>query len=96
MRLRSFATTALLAGFLAMGGSATAFAAGPGPTTGTGSGPTTGTDPGPTTGTAANSPGLISGDVIQVPVGVNANVCGDTIDLIGLLNPASANSCSIK
>ncbi|MEU8694591.1 chaplin [Streptomyces sp. NPDC048665] len=100
MRLRSFATTAVLAGFLAVGGSATAFAAGPGPTTGTADnpGPTTGTadNPGPTTGTAGNSPGVVSGDVIQVPIGIDANVCGDTIDLIGLLNPASGNTCSIK
>ncbi|MGN5381674.1 chaplin [Streptomyces lasalocidi] len=43
-----------------------------------------------------NSPGVISGDVIQVPIGIDANVCGDTIDLIGLLNPASGNTCSIK
>ncbi|MGW2485845.1 chaplin [Streptomyces sp. NPDC001606] len=78
MRIRSFFTTAALAGVLAMGGSATAFAA----------------DPGPTTGTANNSPGVVSGDVVQVPVGVDANVCGDTIDLIGLLNPASANTCA--
>ncbi|MFI9808468.1 chaplin [Streptomyces sp. NPDC052301] len=78
MRLRSFATTAVLAGVLAMGGSASAFAA----------------DPDPTTGTANNSPGVISGNVIQVPILVPVNLCGDTIDLIGLLNPAGASSCA--
>ncbi|MYU65266.1 chaplin family protein, partial [Streptomyces sp. SID69] len=39
-------------------------------------------------GVAANSPGVISGNVIQVPVHIPVNVCGDSIDVIGLLNPA--------
>ncbi|MGW1811620.1 chaplin [Streptomyces sp. NPDC002078] len=77
MRLRSFATTAVLAGVLALGGSATAFAA----------------DPNPTTGTAVNSPGVASGNVIQVPIDVPVNVCGDSINVIGLLNPTIGNSC---
>ncbi|WEO93684.1 chaplin [Streptomyces sp. FXJ1.172] len=79
MRLRSFATTAVLAGVLATGGSATAFAADPNPV-----------------GTAANSPGVVSGDVVQVPVDIDANVCGNTINLIGLLNPATGNICANK
>lgn len=76
MRLRSFATTAVLAGVLALGGSATAFAA----------------DPTPTTGTAVNSPGVLSGNVIQVPLDVPVTVCGDSINLIGLLNPTDRKS----
>lgn len=44
-------------------------------------------------GVAANSPGVISGNVIQVPVHVPVNVCGDSIDVIGLLNPAFGNTC---
>ncbi|MEU9101383.1 chaplin [Streptomyces sp. NPDC048361] len=47
----------------------------------------------PTTGVAQNSPGLLSGDVIQVPIGIQLPVCGNTIDIIGLLNPASNNTC---
>ncbi|MFQ3559941.1 chaplin, partial [Streptomyces gramineus] len=39
-------------------------------------------------GAAAHSPGVLSGNVIQVPVHVPVNVCGNTIDVIGLLNPA--------
>ncbi|MYR18409.1 chaplin, partial [Streptomyces sp. SID6137] len=44
-------------------------------------------------GVAANSPGVASGNVIQVPVHVPVNVCGDSIDVIGLLNPAFGNTC---
>ncbi|WP_330457918.1 chaplin [Streptomyces sp. NBC_00820] len=43
---------------------------------------------------AAHSPGLLSGNAIQVPVHVPVNVCGDTIDVIGLLNPAFGNTCA--
>nr|WP_262985326.1 chaplin [Streptomyces sp. SDr-06] len=50
-------------------------------------------DDGPV-GVASNSPGLISGNVIQVPLHVPINVCGDTIDLVGLLNPSSGNTCT--
>ena len=44
-------------------------------------------------GTAANSPGVLSGNNIAVPVHVPVNVCGDTVDVIGLLNPAFGNTC---
>ncbi|NSC21870.1 chaplin [Streptomyces albus subsp. chlorinus] len=47
-------------------------------------------------GGAANSPGVISGNVVQVPVHVPVNVCGNTIDIIALLNPASGNTCVNK
>ncbi|MFD4510414.1 chaplin [Streptomyces sp. NPDC058457] len=42
---------------------------------------------------AAHSPGVLSGNVIQVPIHVPINVCGNTINLIGLLNPAFGNTC---
>ncbi|MFE7229697.1 chaplin [Streptomyces sp. NPDC002405] len=45
------------------------------------------------TGGAANSPGVLSGNVIQVPVHVPVNVCGNTIDVIGVLNPTFGNAC---
>ncbi|MDF3297584.1 chaplin [Streptomyces tropicalis] len=45
-------------------------------------------------GTAANSPGVLSGNVVQVPVHVPVNVCGNTVDVIGLLNPAFGNTCA--
>jgi hypothetical protein len=46
------------------------------------------------TGSAANSPGLLSGNVVQVPVSIPVNLCGDSINVIGLLNPAAANACT--
>ncbi|MDG9721489.1 MULTISPECIES: chaplin ChpG [unclassified Streptomyces] len=42
---------------------------------------------------AAHSPGVLSGNVLQVPVHVPVNVCGNTIDIVGLLNPAFGNEC---
>ncbi|MFJ2114041.1 chaplin family protein [Streptomyces sp. NPDC087850] len=45
-------------------------------------------------GTAANSPGVLSGNNVQVPVHVPVNVCGNTVDVIGVLNPAFGNSCA--
>lgn len=44
-------------------------------------------------GTAADSPGVGSGNAVQVPVDVPVNVCGNTIDVVGLLNPAMGNNC---
>ncbi|MFH8340464.1 chaplin [Streptomyces sp. AM6-12] len=43
---------------------------------------------------AANSPGVLSGNVIQIPVHVPINLCGDSVDVIGLLNPAFGNTCA--
>ncbi|MFF2994734.1 chaplin [Streptomyces sp. NPDC057950] len=45
-------------------------------------------------GAAVGSPGVLSGNVIQVPVNVPVNVCGDTIDVVGLLNPAFGDTCA--
>ena len=44
-------------------------------------------------GVAAHSPGVLSGNVVQVPVHVPVNVCGNTINIIGLLNPSFGNKC---
>ena len=46
--------------------------------------------------TASNSPGVVSGNVVQVPVHVPVNVCGNTVNVIGLLNPAFGNTCVNK
>jgi hypothetical protein len=37
---------------------------------------------------------VISGNVVQVPIHIPLNVCGNTIDIIGLLNPAFGNQCT--
>ncbi|OKJ17083.1 chaplin [Kitasatospora sp. CB01950] len=44
-------------------------------------------------GVAANSAGVVSGNQIQVPVHVPVNLCGNTINIVGLLNPAFGNTC---
>ncbi|MFF4283758.1 chaplin [Streptomyces sp. NPDC001739] len=35
----------------------------------------------------------MSGNLIQVPIHIPINVCGNTVDLVGLLNPAFGNNC---
>ncbi|MFG2425043.1 chaplin [Streptomyces sp. NPDC048448] len=45
-------------------------------------------------GAAANSPGALSGNVLEVPVHVPVEVCGNTVDVIGLLNPAFGDTCA--
>ncbi|GGT10857.1 membrane protein [Streptomyces kurssanovii] len=47
-------------------------------------------------GTAAGSSGVASGNVAQVPVHVPVNLCGNTADVIGLLNPAFGNGCALS
>ncbi|MGW2372491.1 chaplin family protein [Kitasatospora sp. NPDC001683] len=45
-------------------------------------------------GGAAGSPGVASGNSVQVPVEVPINACGNTVDVIGVLNPAYGNRCA--
>ncbi|REE61890.1 small secreted domain DUF320 [Streptomyces sp. 3212.3] len=45
-------------------------------------------------GSATGSPGILSGNVIQVPIDIPVNVCGNTVNVIGLLNPAAGNTCA--
>ncbi|MFD0275934.1 chaplin [Kitasatospora sp. NPDC127111] len=45
-------------------------------------------------GVAAGSPGVASGNQIQVPVHIPVNVCGNSANLVGLLNPAFGNHCA--
>lgn len=44
-------------------------------------------------GAAVHSPGVLSGNVVQVPIHIPVNVCGNTVNVIGLLNPAFGNHC---
>ncbi|WP_326599750.1 chaplin [Streptomyces sp. NBC_01803] len=41
---------------------------------------------------AATSRGVLSGNNVQVPIGVPLNVVGNPINVVGLLNPAFGNS----
>ncbi|GAA3397397.1 chaplin [Streptomyces roseoviridis] len=45
-------------------------------------------------GTASDSPGVASGNSVQAPVHAPVNVCGNTVNVVGLLNPAFGNSCA--
>jgi hypothetical protein len=44
-------------------------------------------------GAAVHSPGVLSGNVVQVPIHIPINVCGNTVNVFGLLNPAFGNHC---
>ncbi|MEV8532827.1 chaplin [Streptomyces sp. NPDC051211] len=44
-------------------------------------------------GVAAGSPGVISGNLVQVPVHIPINICGNSVSVIGALNPAFGNVC---
>ncbi|GGP32236.1 membrane protein [Streptomyces capoamus] len=44
-------------------------------------------------GAAVGSPGVLSGNVIQIPINIPVNACGNTVDVIGLLNPSFGNAC---
>ncbi|WP_059009518.1 chaplin [Streptomyces specialis] len=58
---------------------------------------------GATTGTAAasgadaqaaavKSPGVLSGNNLQIPIGVPVNVVGNSINVVGILNPVFGNT----
>ncbi|MHC5264269.1 chaplin [Streptomyces sp. UC4497] len=81
MRLRTFAAAAVLAGTAVMGSAAMASAM-------------DGPDGASATGVAQNSPGVLSGNVIQVPIDVPINACGNSLNLIAALNPAAGNVCA--
>ena len=49
-----------------------------------------------TEGAAVHSPGVVSGNVIQAPIHIPVNVCGNTVNVIGALNPAFGNYCVNK
>ncbi|WP_432144844.1 chaplin [Streptomyces sp. bgisy084] len=47
-------------------------------------------------GAALNSPGVVSGNTIQVPVQVPVNVCDNTVSVVGLLNSDFGGGCVNK
>ncbi|MFD9075199.1 chaplin [Streptomyces lasiicapitis] len=44
-------------------------------------------------GVAKNSPGIVSGNLVQAPVHVPVNACGNSISVGGILNPTFGNVC---
>ncbi|WP_405708170.1 chaplin [Streptomyces xanthophaeus] len=45
-------------------------------------------------GAAERSPGLLSGNLVQLPVHTPVNVCGNTVSVVGVLNSATGNRCA--
>ncbi|WP_052866054.1 chaplin [Streptomyces niger] len=43
---------------------------------------------------SGNSPGVLSGNTVQAPVELPANVCGNSVDAVGALNPSFGNGCA--
>lgn len=44
-------------------------------------------------GGASDSPGLLSGNVIQVPINLPVNVCGNDVSILAALTGAAGNTC---
>ncbi|MCX5392850.1 chaplin [Streptomyces sp. NBC_00094] len=44
-------------------------------------------------GAAIGSPGVLSGNVVQVPIHIPINACGNSVNVIGVLNPTVGNFC---
>jgi hypothetical protein len=42
---------------------------------------------------AIGSPGVVSGNVVQVPIHIPINLCGNTVNIIALINPTFGNVC---
>ncbi len=45
-------------------------------------------------GKTADSPGVLAGNTVQLPIHIPVNLCGNTVNVVGLLNPAAGNSCA--
>jgi hypothetical protein len=45
-------------------------------------------------GSTSGSPGVLSGNTVQAPVHAPVNVCGNTVNVVGVLNPSVGNSCA--
>lgn len=44
-------------------------------------------------GAAVGSPGVLSGNNVQVPIYIPINICGNTVNVIAALNPTFGNVC---
>jgi hypothetical protein len=44
-------------------------------------------------GAAVGSPGVLSGNNVQIPIYIPINVCGNTVNVIAALNPTAGNLC---
>ncbi|MEU5768775.1 chaplin [Streptomyces asoensis] len=44
-------------------------------------------------GAAIGSPGVLSGNVVQIPIHIPVNLCGNSINVLAALNPTGGNVC---
>ncbi|UKY50406.1 chaplin [Streptomyces inhibens] len=44
-------------------------------------------------GFAAGSPGILSGNNVQVPINIPINICGNSINILAALNPSFGTAC---
>ena len=42
---------------------------------------------------APGSPGVLTGNIIQIPIDLPINICGNSVDVVGGLNPGFGNTC---
>ncbi|MFG1672170.1 chaplin ChpE [Streptomyces sp. Y7] len=56
-----------------------------------GAGMASATDGAHADGQAVGSPGVVSGNVVQAPVHIPVNVSGNSVNVVGILNPAFGN-----
>ncbi|MGW6905457.1 chaplin [Streptomyces sp. NPDC054940] len=56
-----------------------------------GAGMASATDGAHADGNAVGSPGIVSGNLVQAPVHVPVNVSGNSVNVVGILNPAFGN-----
>ncbi|MCM2578247.1 chaplin [Streptomyces meridianus] len=47
-------------------------------------------------GLTEEASGLLTGNVVQAPVHVPVNICGNTVNVLGALNPAAGNDCATR
>jgi hypothetical protein len=73
--LKKFTAVAMVAGGLVAAGAGMASA----------------TDGASAGGNAVGSPGVVSGNLVQAPVDVPVNVVGNSVNVVGALNPAFGN-----
>jgi len=45
-------------------------------------------------GAAVESPGVASGNNIQAPIHIPLNVCGNSVNILGAINPTFGNFCA--
>ncbi|MEJ8668750.1 MULTISPECIES: chaplin ChpE [unclassified Streptomyces] len=56
-----------------------------------GAGMASATDGAHADGKAVGSPGVVSGNLVQAPVHIPVNVSGNSVNVVGILNPAFGN-----